>query len=516
LLSAIRTPDSQAPLVPVVASLAFPLTHANLLKLLISQQIFYIATAVATYWLARLVLPRWWALLAALAVACSAGMLDESRTFLFAEAATAMFAAAVAAQVAARNGRDARFLVLAGVLGGLTVLARTMMVAFIGVIWVIGLLMVVAEPTNRRQRLGRFLLVPLVGSSIAAVWYSAQWRFVLDYLIGFGYSHSATANQHFAMLPLVGSLPSRLNYLVSTDLYLPLAAAVLVGICLGGWSAARAWQGPDRLGWRVVLKPHGQIALLAAGCLAALCSTANPGIGFELPLVPPLVVLAVVGWRSVTIPGMTRILRTGLLALVAVTSATTVVLKTLPFIPLLTVAVGPGTYSAVVISSSSVTSIYGLSAGVGLPTSEVAKGPWLPNSWRADAFMYHYAAEHGRLPVVFFATEGPLFNTNTLQLEEQARRGRLLPMGVFRDPHQVGMSFVQQLYAPSYGIPNFLVAVSGTEATRFTLVPDVRAAQTAREAKFRAVWRLRLPDESWATIYWRAVGPRIATASAGT
>jgi hypothetical protein len=130
--------------------------------------------------------------------------------------------------------------------------------------------------------------------------------------------------------------------------------------------------------------------------------------------------------------------------------------------------------------------------------------------------MYHYAAEHGRLPVVFFATEGPLFNTNTLQLEEQARRGRLLPMGVFRDPHQVGMSFVQQLYAPSYGIPNFLVAVSGTEATRFTLVPDVRAAQTAREAKFRAVWRLRLPDESWATIYWRAVGPRIATASAGT
>src|ERR1039458_2180051 len=58
LLAAIRTPDIQAPLVPVLASLAYPFVHANLLKLLISLQIFYVATALATYWLARLVLPR--------------------------------------------------------------------------------------------------------------------------------------------------------------------------------------------------------------------------------------------------------------------------------------------------------------------------------------------------------------------------------------------------------------------------------------------------------------------------
>jgi hypothetical protein len=78
------------------------------------------------------------------------------------------------------------------------------------------------------------------------------------------------------------------------------------------------------------------------------------------------------------------------------------------------------------------------------------------------------------------------------------------------------MSLVQQLYAPQYGVPNFLIAVSGTEATSFTLVPDADTAQTAREAGFQSVWRLRLPDATWVTVYWRAVGPLIATASPGT
>ena len=517
MLSAIRTPDAQAPLVPVVASLAYPIVHANLLKLLISAQVFYVAIAVATYWLARLALPRWWSLLAALAVACSPGVLDESRSFMFAEAATAMFVAAVAAQLSARNGRETRFLLLAGVFVGLTVLARTMMVAFVGVLLVVGLLSVVAETGDRRRRLVRFLLVPLVGSCLAAVWYSAQWRYVLDYLTKFGYSPSAGAHQHADMLPLVGSLVLRLNYIVSKDLYLPLAAVVLVGIGLVGWSAARTWRKPVRLGWHVLSEPHGQIALVAVGCLVALSSTANPGEGFELPLVPLLVVLAITGWRCVTTQGKTKILGTGVSAVVAATAVGTVLIMTLPVIPLLTVTAGPGTYSAVVVSSYSLISEYVSEfEGARDPPSKVSREPWLTDSWRADAFMYRYAAAQGYLPVVFFATEGPLFNTNTLQLEEQARRGRVLPMGVFRDPRQVGLSFVRQLFAPSYGIPNFLVAVSGSEAAKFTLVPDAHAARTAGEAKFRAVWRLRLPDATQVTIYWRAVGPRVATESGGT
>lgn len=516
LLTAIHTPDIQAPLVPVVASLAYPLVHANLLELLISLQVFYVTTALATYALAKLVLPRWWSALVALAVVCSPGVLDQSRSFMFAEAATATFAAALAAQIAAGNGRSRRLLVLAGVLSGLTMLSRTMMVAFIVVLWAVGLLAVILEPCDRWSRLRRFLLVPLVGSAVAAVWYTAQWRYVLEYLTSYGYGHTAALYQGLPMLPVVGSLATRLNNIVSRDLYLPLAAAVVVGLCLGGWSAVSAWRTRRVSLWRSLVGPWGQIALVTGGELAVLCSTANSGSGFELPLVPPLVVLAAAGWRSAVGPGVGLALCRGALATVAAASVATVVIKTVTAIPLMTVTLGGGAYSPVVESSYSVLGEY-LSAfeHSGGTMSKVARGPWLADSWRVNAFMYHYARGHGYLPVVFFATEGPLFNTNTLQLEEQARRDRVLPMGVFRDPTQVGMSFVQQLNAPQYGVPNFLVAESGRQAERFTVVPDGRVAKTARQAKFQRVWSLRLPDGTWVTVYWRAVGPRIPVRAGG-
>jgi len=516
LLSAIRTPDIQAPLVPVVASLAYPFVHADLLKLLISLQVFYVAVAFATYWLARRVLPRWWSVLAAVAVASSAGVVNESRSFMFAVAATAMLAAAVAAQLSARNGRDTRFLVLAGALSGLTMLARTMMVPFIGVIWLVGALAVVAESTDRWRRLGGFLVAPIVGSLLAAVWYSAQWRYVLEYLTQYAYGHIAGTYQRGVMFPLIGSLPLRLDYLLSKDLYLPLGAVVLFGIAIGGWSTVRGRRRSGGDGWGVVFGPAGQIALIMAGSLAVLCSTSNAGEGFELPLVPLMVVLALAGWRSVTHRWMSRIIRRGVPAFVAVTSATTLVIVTSTAVPLMTVTAGTRSDSVVVESSYSIIAQYVSEfEGRGLAMSGVAGEPWMTDSWQADAFIYSYAAARGYLPVVFFATEGPLFNTNTVQLEEQAHDGRVLPVGVFLDPQQVRVSFVQQLSAPEYGIPNFLVAVSGAEATSFTLVPDVDAAQTARESGFQPVWRLRLPDGTWVTVYWRAVGPRIATAGGG-
>ena len=51
-----------------------------------------------------------------------------------------------------------------------------------------------------------------------------------------------------------------------------------------------------------------------------------------------------------------------------------------------------------------------------------------------------------------------------------------------------------------------MISVSGSEAAKFTVEPDVQAAQTASAAGFHPVWRLHLPDGTWATVYWRAVG----------
>ncbi len=163
-----------------------------------------------------------------------------------------------------------------------------------------------------------------------------------------------------------------------------------------------------------------------------------------------------------------------------------------------------------VATTSSVVSRY-LSAfeGAGAGAQLVDHGSWLRDSWQVDKFMHQYAKVRGYLPIVFFATKGPLFNTNTAQLENQIPFGTVLPVGVFHNSRRVRLSFVQQLFAPQYGIPNFLVAESGSQAAAFTVVPDAHVARTAREARFREVLNLRCPDGTWATVYWRATGPRI-------
>ena len=508
LLVAIRTPDIQAPLVPVVASLAYPLVHTNLLELLVSLQVFYVGTVIATYALARVWLPRWWAVLTALLVACTPGVLDQSRSFMFAEAATATFAAAVAAQIAARNGRNRGLLLLAGFLSGLTLLSRTMMVALIAVLWLVGALAVLLEPGDRLRRLRNFLLVPVVGSALAAIWYSAQWANVLHYLTRYGYGAGQRAYARAASLPIVGSLPLRLNDLLSQDFYFVAAVLVLIGLCLCLWRTIAA--GTAERERSRGLAPTVQLALITIGALAALCSTANSGSAFELPLVPPLAVLAATGWHSALGAKSTKAVAKGLAGASVTAAAATVTIKTLTLLSAIILSIGVGPLSAVVASSSSVISGY-LSAfeGSGAAAQATDRGPWLSDSWQVDRFMNHYAGERGYLPIVFFATEAPLFNTNTLQLENQVHRGHLLPVGVFHDPHHVGLTFLQQLSAPQYGIPNFLVAVSGREAAEFTVVPDQHAAQTARAALFRRVLHFRLPDGTWATVYWRATGPRI-------
>ncbi len=510
LLAAIRTPDIQAPLVPVLGSLAYPLVHTDLLKLLISLQVFYVGTVVAGYALARVLLPRWWAVVTALLIGCTPGVLDQSRSFMFAEAATATFAAAVAAQIASGNGRNRGLLLLAGALSGLTVLSRTMMVAFVLVMWGVGALAVLLEAGDRRQRLRRFLLVPAVGSGVAAIWYSAQWRYVLEYLTSYGYGAHQAAYARAATLPLVGSLLVRLNNLTSQDFYLVAAALVVLGLFLGVWIGGGATFAKQARLRGIVAAPAGQLALVALGALAALCSTANAGSGFELPLVPPLVVLAAAGWRAALGAVSTRAVARVLAAVAVAAALTNVATKTVTVLPAFTLSTGIGPYAAVVVTSSSVISGY-LSAfeGSGPAAQSVDRGPWLRDSWQADVFMSHYAKVRGYLPIVFFATEGALFNTNTVQLEDQMHRGQLLPVGVFHDPRRVGLTFAQQLLAPQYGIPNFLVAVSGRQAASFTLVPDRHVARTAEEARFREVLHLRLPDGTWATVYWRATGPRI-------
>ena len=177
---------------------------------------------------------------------------------------------------------------------------------------------------------------------MAAIWYSAQWQYVLNYRTNYGYGPGSLHYQHAPMLPLVGSLPTRLDNLLSVDLYLPLAALVLVGLVLAGWFSVQAWRRQDGSGWHLVLLPPAQIALLGAGGVAALCSTDNSGSGFELPMVPLLVVLAVAGWSVAIEHGMSKVVAGAGAGVAGAASIATLLVQTLPMIPLLTVSAGVG------------------------------------------------------------------------------------------------------------------------------------------------------------------------------
>ena len=506
LVAAVRSPDIQAPLVPVIGALAYPFAHGSLLKLMMSLQLLYLGLVVATYLLARQTMGRWWAVLAALLVACSAGIVDQSRTFLFAVAATATFTAALGAHLAAHNGRRRGWLLGAGVLSGLTLLARTMMIAFVAVLWMVGLVAVLAEAGDRRRRLLRYLVTPATGVAVAATWYSAQWSYVWQYLTEYGYGRASAHYGRSSHILLIGILPERLGNILSKDFYVPTTAVLLVGLVTlvsSTWLEARGAR-PDVV--QMVAGRRAQMTLVAVGCLAALCSTGDQGSAFELPMIPVIVVLGVAGLACL----QGRWVRRVLVSMACLFGGAVVALKTVPTVPPTTMDVSVLGVPAVVASSSSTISRYVHRFGEPGAGNRAMSATWLTDSRRAEEFMYTFAGRRGYLPVVFFATEGPLFNTNTVQLEAQVQRGQLLPMGVFRNPRRVHMGFVQQLDAHQYGIPNWLVAVSGRGAAEFTVTPDTRATMTAEGAGFREVWRQRLANGTWVTLYWRRVGPRVA------
>ncbi|HUY08092.1 MAG TPA: glycosyltransferase family 39 protein, partial [Candidatus Dormibacteraeota bacterium] len=456
LLSTVRSPDAEAPLVPVIGAIAFQIWHARLLDVIAALQVVYVAAVLASYALARLVVSRPWAVVAAIAVACSPGVVTESRNFLFGMAATATFAAAVWAQLRAQNGRDWRFLAPAGILAGLTLLSRTVMIAFVAVLWTVGAVTVLLESHHRLQRMLRFAAAPAIGIAVASIWYSANGRYVFPYLLHYGYGQQAGAYSS-QFLPIVGSLPVRLNNLVSEDLFLPLTVLVGLGLALGAYQLIRraaSHARPVTAHLLLLTRPRGQLALVTLGCLVALCSSRNNGNAFELPLVPLLIVLAITGiasWRLVA----ARRITAGLLVASALIAA---VVATAPWVPPLEVSVNTSTMSAVVVSTSSTISQYLWATGyLPRPDSPRAVRGWQTASLRATTFLYRFAHDRGYLPVVFFVSENPLFNTNSLQIEVQIKRGQVLPMGALNSPDSIHLTYAQQLMSPALGLPNFLV-----------------------------------------------------------
>src|SRR4051794_16589458 len=161
----------QAPLTPL-AAVPFNLLFGDGVDSSLATELpFYAILVLATYGLGRRLMPPWWA---ALAAACVAGIplaTDYTRLFHFAVPAAAMFTAALWALLRSDRLERRGWAVASGLLLGLTLLSRTMTIAYLpGFVAAAGLpVLLYAE--RRRERFVNLALLLAAGGAIAAVWY---------------------------------------------------------------------------------------------------------------------------------------------------------------------------------------------------------------------------------------------------------------------------------------------------------------------------------------------------------
>jgi hypothetical protein len=119
------------------------------------------------------------------------------------------------------------------------------------------------------------------------------------------------------------------------------------------------------------------------------------------------------------------------------------------------------------------------------------------------------AARHLCDPVVFFAVQDPLFNTNTVDLDYQLTYSTALPTGMLKPRPRVEESPRVQLNDPALGVPNLVITgPPPVEARTFSPLVGYRPAlQAVRADGFVPVRVLRLPDGRVMTVWWKNRGP---------
>jgi hypothetical protein len=302
------------PLLPLVTSLTYPIVGRGIFGSLLALTLFYAALVAATYGLARRFVAASWAVVAALAVAAMPAVADYTRLFHFALPATACMTAALWALVRSDRFRHAPWAIAFGLFVALTLLARTMTVAFVpGFALAAGAQFVVGTP-DVRVRLRNLALAAATAAIVAGPWYIANARSVYDLYIGTGYGEGAIAYGRHYPITSWGYWTKELRLDLSY-FWLPLSAALF--LCFGLALAYRVgrWRRPGRR--PRTTRAAGVVALVVVvleGYLV-LTSSRNEGTAFSLPWLPALVVLAVIAAATIPVRAVRGALAGALVAL---------------------------------------------------------------------------------------------------------------------------------------------------------------------------------------------------------
>jgi Dolichyl-phosphate-mannose-protein mannosyltransferase len=494
------------PLLPAVTALSYPVVGRGVFGSLLVLPLFFAGLVCATFALARQLVSDSWAVVAALAVAAIPAVTDYARLFHFALPATACMTAALWALVRSDGLRRLGWVVAAGLFVALTLLSRTMTVAYVPGLALAAAALLLVEAPDFRARIRNLAIGTGVVALLAGPWYLRNARSVYDNLVGVGYGEAATVfGRHY---PIVSwgywtkELRLDLSYL-----WLPLAGALLLIFCVAlGSFVARNGRliAPGRPRTVRAAALWALVLVVLEGYLA-LTSSRNEGTAFPLPWLPALVILGVVALASIP----TRALRLGLASVLVVLSVGAIVSKSGWFEPLAkvrTVSV-PGFDSVTVTDGRGVTQRELVGAGYDIgpvthPPPALHKR-WLPFASKVDAWSLRRAKQTGQPLHLILGFNDLIFANSRLTLAAQLWMHRWLPVD-YLHPYLDGdtvAAYRHQLLVPLR--VNALVTADPSPRETITRSKVVAAA---RSLGFTPVKSFTMPDGRAMRIWWRGRG----------
>jgi 4-amino-4-deoxy-L-arabinose transferase-like glycosyltransferase len=491
------------PFLPAVTALAYPIFGRGIFGSLLVIPLFFVAVVLATYGAARRVVSDAWAVVAALTVSAIPGITDYTRIYHFAVPTTACMTATLWAFLRSEGLRRTRWAFAAGTLLGLTMLTRTMALAYLPGLVAAGVVLCALGNDERRLRARNLALAGVAAAVVAGPWYLRNARSVYEYLVPGGYGAEAIPyGRHYPVVSW-GYWTKELRF----DLYyLSFPVAVALAACFAAalvYAILRRRLGLSALRLRTS-KAAAVVALVLVvleGYLV-LTSSRNEGTAFALPWLPALVILAVAA--AATIP--MRVVRIALATALVVVSVGALLSKSGWVAPLATarsVSV-PGLGSVVVTDGRGIIQrvVAGANYDIGPPTRPLPTmhRRWLPLEREVVGWSLSYARSRGQPLHLTLGLDDLLFGNSRLILAAQLWYHRFLPVDYLRSfpAGDTVPAYRRQLLSPQ---PENELITGQERAGRTITRSKVEAA--ARSLGFVRVRSFTLPDRRRIWIWWR-------------
>ena len=188
----VEAPSIQAPVTTALASLLFAIAGPSFVAGIAIPLFAGAITIVASYVLARCLIPAPGALLTAALVASCPIIVTYSRSFHFAIPATAIMTMALACMLRSRQFSSLPWASLFGFFLGLLPLTRTMTIGFLPGLIIGAAAQVAVKKSDINRRIWIFSLSMIIAAATAATWLLFNGSIVFGYLFSFGYGNRAT------------------------------------------------------------------------------------------------------------------------------------------------------------------------------------------------------------------------------------------------------------------------------------------------------------------------------------